>query len=358
MSQIYQIIIVIGLFYVGDSSADGLFCKNNLTRNITSKTVYNIEKCTNTEINLGDENAKATIIYVQASNNQISRISDDTFKLARKLTHIDLRMNNIEQISVGAFQDQANLIHLYLKQNKLTRIEVGTFDNLIELKHLWLQNNQLTLIEKGLFDKNVNLEHLFLNENKISMIESTVFEKLKNIEEIHLQGNLCSNKNFQTNKIDPNFTCFKNFTSLLKPLLGQCKLELKNCDALNTELRQQSSELITIGRNLSDCQREISNMSQKIERQPKTLQKSFTMHDCFENTAFIIIAIAGLVILLTIALLISIVKICRLASDNKFLNENLDRLCEDHIYEKVDYIDPRQLKKSKSKKNSKTQQKK
>jgi hypothetical protein len=310
MSQIYQIIFVIALLYIGDSSANEQICKNDRTRIIKGKTSYNIEKCTNTEINLGDENAKATIIYVQASNNQISRISDDTFKSARNLTHIDLRMNSIEQISVGAFQDQENLIHLYLKQNKLTRIEVGTFDNLTELKHLWLQNNQLTLIEKGLFDKNVRLEILCLNENKISMIESTVFEKLNNIEKIHLHGNLCSNENFLSNKIDPNFTCFKNFASLLKPHLKQCKSEVKNCDALKSQLREQSSELITIGRNLSDCQREISNMSQKIERQPKCIEKSFTMHDCFENTGFILIAIAGLVILLIIALLISIVKIC------------------------------------------------
>jgi hypothetical protein len=45
----------------------------------------------------------------------------------------------------------------------------------------------------------------------------------------------------------------------------------------------------------------------------------------------------GLIIaLLSIALLILIVKNCRLLSENKFLNENLDRLCKDNVYEKVD----------------------
>jgi hypothetical protein len=227
-------------------------------------------------------------------------------------------MNSIEQISVGAFKDQENLIHLYLKQNKLTRIEVGTFDTLTEFGAFVVAEQSIILIEKGLFDKNVNLEYLYLNENKISMIAPTVLKNMNNIKQIHLHGNLCSNRNFKTNKIDPNFTCFKSFASLLKPHLDQCKTETENCEA---RLNENASKLISVGKNLSDCQREISNISEKIERQPKS--------------GFIIIAIAGLVIFLIIALLISIVKVYRLANNNKFLNENLDRLCKDNVYEKV-----------------------
>ncbi len=96
------------MFVIGDSSADGSVCKNDRSRIIQTETVYNVENCGNTEIEIGDQNARASWTYIKAFNNQISRISDDTFKSAMELIQIDLRENKIEQISVGAFKDQEN----------------------------------------------------------------------------------------------------------------------------------------------------------------------------------------------------------------------------------------------------------
>ncbi len=203
------------MFAVRNSSANRLFCKKYGIWITQRETGYNIENCENTEIDLEDQNGMI-LTYVRAFNNQISQISDDTFKWAKELIQIDLSNNKIVEISVGAFKEQGKLIGLYLKQNKLTRIEIGTFDSLTELKELWLQNNQLSLIEKGLFDKNTKLEYLHMEQNKIVAIEPTVFQNLNQHLNIYLLGNLCSNENFQGNQFGQNFDCFKFFESWIK----------------------------------------------------------------------------------------------------------------------------------------------
>ncbi len=270
MCRVSLIILLFGLFVVGDSSADRSNCKINGTRRVKSKTVYDIENCANTEIEL--ENERASLAIIKAFNNHISRISDDTFKSATGLTIIDLRENKIEQISVGAFKDQGKLKTLYLQQNKLTRIEVGTFDSLTGLKKLWLQNNQLSLIESGLFDKNTKLINLFMDENRIVAIESTVFQNLNQQVNIRLVGNLCSNETFQGNKFDQNFACFKNY-ELLKPYLKQLESEKKICDddkshykTENDRLKQEkNNDISKFEISLGNCEADKTSINQEKE---------------------------------------------------------------------------------------------
>jgi Leucine-rich repeat (LRR) protein len=230
-----------------------------------AKTVYDIENCGNTEIELGDQNARASLTSIEADKNLISRISDDTFKSAKQLTHIDLSENKIEQISIGAFKDQRKLTGLYLKQNKLTRIEVGTFDSLMELKELWLQNNQLSLIEKGLFNKNKKLKDLFMDENQIAAIEPTVFQNLNQQVNIHLAGNLCSNENFQSNKFDQNFACFQSYESL-KPHLSKInQLESETKSSYDHKLAYKSeNEKGSFGK-CEVCNEENERLTKKLE---------------------------------------------------------------------------------------------
>jgi Leucine-rich repeat (LRR) protein len=300
MCRDYLIILLFGVFFIRDTSANGSVCKNNPQKSIQNSIFYNIEHCENTEIDLGDERS---LIHVRAWDNQISKISDDTFKSAKQLIHIDLRENKIGQISVGAFEDQAKLEKLYLKYNKLTRIEVGTFDSLVELKELWLQNNQLSLLEKGLFDQDTKLEKLYMASNKIIAIESTVFVKLNAIKSLTLKGNLCVNQDFTSNNFDRDFNCFENYEDS-NPNLDEVD---QGKDEPTDHLRESES----IGS--TDCAHEYKNI-----------------------LLILIIVVCGFVILL-IAFLISIAKICKLSNDNKFLNAKLDKLCEDHVYEKVDY---------------------
>ncbi len=238
-----MIILLFALLVIRNSSSNGSVCKNDPGRkNIQSETIYNIENCTNTEIDLGAESSRASLISVDALNNQISKISDDTFKSAKQLTYIDLRQNKIGQISVGAFKDQDKLQYLILKLNNLTRIEVGTFDSLAELKELWLQNNQLSLIEKRLFDQNSQLVNLHLNENKIIAIESTVFAKLNAIKSLTLGWNLCVHQNFQSNKLFENLVCYNNYQSFKKQLdqIEQCRAEK---ESIHQEVDKLSGKL-------------------------------------------------------------------------------------------------------------------
>jgi Leucine-rich repeat (LRR) protein len=326
MCRVYLIILLFGLFVVGDSSVDGSYCKTNGSRIIQSQTVYNIENCTNTEIELGNYYERTSLVIVKAFNNQISQISDDTFKSATGLTIIDLRENKIEEISVGAFKDQGKLQHLYLKQNKLTRIEVGTFDSLTELKDLWLMNNQLSLIEKGLFDKNRNLRNLFMDENKIIAIESTVFEKLNSIQSLTLDKNLCVNQSFNSNKFDQNFSCFKSYEFLKTNLdeILQLKSEKLNCltekDSSNKALIQKINELYEIKNNLSTCQRDNETIYHQKDQLAEKLQNYASRKSrksIITSSNFLIIS--GIIGLDLIAFLISIVKICQLSKENRGL---------------------------------------
>jgi Leucine-rich repeat (LRR) protein len=343
MCRIYLIPFLIGLAFIRESTVNGLVCKNDPERLIQNLIVYNIENCQNTEIDLGAESARATLTHVKAFKNQISEISDDTFKSATNLTNIDLIQNKIEQISVGAFEDQGKLQFLYLELNKLTRIEVGTFDSLTELKELWMTNNQLTLIEKGLFEQNTKLEQLYLNYNKIIAIESTVFAKLNKIKSLTLRGNVCTNLNYNSSNFDQDFNCFKNYESLFKPHLDQvyqCRSERKMC------LNEKMNELTEVGSELSDCQRENTTVHQERDKLSEQLQNceskecvklnsDNSQSEFFKTKNILLIVASGFAILL-IAFLISIVKICQLSKDNRFLNAKLDKLCEDHVYEKVD----------------------
>jgi hypothetical protein len=88
MCRIFLITLLFVLLFVGESSANGSVCKIHPGREIRSGTIYNIENCTNTEIDLGAESARAPLTEVKAFGNQVSKISDDTFKSAKQLTSI------------------------------------------------------------------------------------------------------------------------------------------------------------------------------------------------------------------------------------------------------------------------------
>jgi Leucine-rich repeat (LRR) protein len=324
-----RVILLFGLILVG-KSVSGLVCKNDPGRkNIQSDTVYNIENCANTEIDLGAETARASLNSVKAFSNQISKISDDTFKSAKQLTHIDLRENRIEQISVGAFKDQANLQFLILKQNKLTRIEVGTFDSLVELKELWLQYNQLTLIEKGLFDQNTNLEVLYLNENKIAGIESTVFAKLNKIKSLFLKDNICTNLNYNSNKFERDFNCFKRYESYFRPHVDQ----IYECRSERTACLKEKGLLKEKLNDLSDAE---GNLSKQLQCCESIKKRSNSISAEATNISYNFLIMAGIILLDLILFLTAILQICQLFKENKILNAKLDKLCADNIYERVD----------------------
>jgi Leucine-rich repeat (LRR) protein len=290
MVTILLVSVTIVIFFFETINAQA--CRNDQHRKVRQGLIYNIEDCTNTEINLGNCKERASLTHIQALNNEVSKISDDNFKWATELVLIDLRDNKIEQILVGAFKDQDKLTELYLKQNKLTWIEVGTFESLTELRVLWLQNNQLSIIEKGLFDKNKNLIHLYIDENKIIAIESTVFNKLAAIKFLHMNGNICVDKNFKNNEIGPDFECFTNFENL-QPYF----------------------------------RKSVINRQPIIERD--------IVESGGSTKIILITVIIGFAVLLIVHLLVFI-KNCQWMEEIKSSNNTLIRICDTHVYERVE----------------------
>jgi hypothetical protein len=176
---------------------------------------------------------------------------------------------------------------------------------------MWMTNNQLSLLEKGLFDQNTKLQVLYLHENKIIAIESTVFKKLNAIKSLDLRGNICINQDFTSNTLFGNFDCFKKYEILFKPNLD--------------EVYQCKSEREKLSEQLQNCElKECFKLNNDNSQSDTTI---FAPH---------LVILVGVLIILLIAFLISIVKISKLSKDNKFLNAKLDKLCEDHVYEKFD----------------------
>jgi hypothetical protein len=142
-----------------------------------------------------------------------------------------------------------------------------------------------------------------MDSNKIIAIESTVFTKLNAIKSLTLKGNVCVNQDFTSNNFERDFNCFENYEDS-NPNLDEVD---QGKDEPTDHLRESESM------DSTDCDNEYKNL-----------------------LLILIIVACGFVVLL-LAFLISIVKICKLSNENKFLNDKLDKLCEDHVYEKVDY---------------------
>jgi hypothetical protein len=101
-----------------------------------------------------------------------------------------------------------------------------------------------------------------------------------------------------------------------------------------------------VGSELSDCHRENTTVHQEREKLSEQLQNceskeclklnsDNSQSEFYETKNILLIVACGFVILL-IAFLISISKNYQLSKDKKFLNAKLDKLCEYHVYEKVD----------------------
>jgi hypothetical protein len=143
--------------------------------------------------------------------------------------------------------------------------------------------------------------------------------------------------------------------SELSKTLNEKSTCLAEKNSSNKALNEKLSELSICSNSLSDCQRENLIIYRKRDRLTEQLQTfeskkspksiNFNNTDCDKlktdtRSKFWIVVGTGTLVLvlliLLIALLISIMKNHQLLDDNKFLKTKLDKLCEDHIYEKVD----------------------
>ena len=81
-----------------------------------------------------------------------------------------LRINDVARLSGISYITP--LIFLDLSNNKLTKLEPGIFDNLSDLVIIYLSNNKLSNLEPGIFKGIKNLRHLMLYNNKFDATEA------------------------------------------------------------------------------------------------------------------------------------------------------------------------------------------
>jgi hypothetical protein len=172
---------------------ESFYCNEKKCSQI-SETHYIIQGCGYEIIELGTEEQRQTLKYVNALKNNVTHIDDEMFEFAENLIEINMKENKIGIMNIAAFKDQKNLENLFLKENELTRINPGVFDSLSELYELWLQNNKILILENHIFKNNKKLKILYLDNNKIITIGMKVFNQLIEAE-ITIHNNICVSEN-------------------------------------------------------------------------------------------------------------------------------------------------------------------
>lgn len=140
------------------------------------------------------------LLYLNLSNNTITKLNKDTFVGLGNLDALALDYNNLTKLEAGCFRGLDKLETLTIKYNAISEIKSGAFSELYALKRLFMYGNKLTVItsetfeglpknvinldlsggvietlEKGSFVHN-RLTHLGLSDNKIAKIEPGAFD--------------------------------------------------------------------------------------------------------------------------------------------------------------------------------------
>jgi len=90
---------------------------------------------------------------IDASYNEIARISAKTFEGLDRLTRINLDDNLITHIEKGAFVDLSSLKYIGLRGNKISHIDDEAFQTIHQLQELDLAFNRLTHFDFAMFDQ-------------------------------------------------------------------------------------------------------------------------------------------------------------------------------------------------------------
>jgi hypothetical protein len=231
-----------------------LKCENDPNRNVISGTKANIENCGKKFINLKNYERASVLTEIDASQNDITQIENETFAGCSKVSSLDLQQNLIQKISVGAFYGLINLKVLHLQHNQISKLHPQVFQLLWNLKEISLFKNFIGLLEKELFRANKNLKNINLSENRIIAVETGIFDDFPDVENLYMEKNLCIDNHFYNSlrgtvrsKIGTLEKCTKNYQDfesigLLKALRVESdekticiKIECEKCECEDRE---------------------------------------------------------------------------------------------------------------------------
>lgn len=115
---------------------------------------------------------------LQLGSNEITSLSNETFKVTTELKELNLSSNAIADIHNESFKTLKKLKKLDLQNNKMTKINAQMFKENKELEKLFISNNRISFIEPGSFKNNKINELTFDNNNLQGPLDKTLFEGL------------------------------------------------------------------------------------------------------------------------------------------------------------------------------------
>lgn len=120
---------------------------------------------------------------IYLSNNNISKLEDDSFRNANQTRYLSLSNNKIKIINDKVFQELVELLELDLSNNLLEILETKTFWFNVYLESLNVKNNKIKQITTIYVNK-INLEN-----NLIIEIDLSIFDDIWNLEYFNFKQN-------------------------------------------------------------------------------------------------------------------------------------------------------------------------
>lgn len=210
-----------------------LYLQNNQLTKLRIRTNYNTIYWLNADDNAiedlyldADEiKSRETFVYITANRNQI-----DKFKISEKYNVRNLYLENNKFINLLEIMAMSSMHDLRLGNNNLSHISENTFKNLRHLEILYLQNTNLPAIHSDLFENQRKLKILHIGYNKLVVVDLRYLKQLLKLEQLHLDGNELTDLNVvdvrnslpSLRKIelrDNAWSCMK-----LKTILGYLKM--------------------------------------------------------------------------------------------------------------------------------------
>lgn len=151
--------------------------------------------------------------------NNITRITRDSFRNQKQLWFVDLPRNGIQEIARDAFETVISLEFLGLLTNNIQQIIPGTYDNLPKVYHIDYTQNALTRLESRLFSNCTSLERVSFDFNQIHEISPSFVSDLpRSVGSVGLFLNSCVSRfllvDTEENRKLANEalgSCFQNF---------------------------------------------------------------------------------------------------------------------------------------------------
>lgn len=231
-----------------------------------------------------------SLLYLDLSDCNLTRLSTQFFSLSTSLNKLDLSGNPLGSIEEGIFDPLTSLENLQLNRCKLTYIADTAFKNVANLKTLELSENYLTNVKWTMvlsnvalleyldlrnsalnnlpgdaFVNNIWLRNLVLAENELRDFDvaTTLGQNLLQLDTLdlsncHLKGPLSEDAfanatKLRTLKLSGNFLSALDLSVALAPLTRLHKLSLNNCGLTrlppNTFHRLTALEELDISRN-------------------------------------------------------------------------------------------------------------